>query len=202
MNLLLATESFVVRESLENLFCNMLWDPQILSISDLTKIDLEEISDLDFIFVDIKEGWESHIKVINEAKILFPNVKVMILGRNNDKTLFEKVVELGIEGYIKGFSEKEEFIFILKKVLQGQKVYESDLVQSLLYDNRKKNINGLTKREIEVLLELGKGLNNKQISQNLFITEHTVKKHISNILDKLSLNNRQEAIIYLINNPL
>lgn len=202
MNVLLATESFVVRESLENLFCNMLWDPQILSISDLTKIDLEEISDLDFIFVDIKEGWESHIKAINEVKILFPDAKVMILGRNNDKTLFEKVVELGIEGYIKGFSEKEEFIFILKKVLQGQKVYESDLVQSLLHNNQKKNINGLTNREIEVLLELGKGLNNKQISQNLFITEHTVKKHISNILDKLSLNNRQEAILYLINNPL
>lgn len=54
----------------------------------------------------------------------------------------------------------------------------------------------LTKREQDVLREISKGLNNKEIADNLFITESTVKKHVSNILSKLDFRNRQEAILY------
>ena len=54
----------------------------------------------------------------------------------------------------------------------------------------------MTAREQDVLRELGKGMNNKQIAQNLFITEYTVKKHISRILSKLGLTDRTQAAIY------
>lgn len=202
MNIFIASESFIVRESLENIFKELIYSPQILLTSDFSNIDINDIVDLDFLFVDIKENWQNQMKLIKDAKIKFPNLRVMILDRNNDKIIFEKAVELGIEGYIIGFTERDEFIFTLKKVLQGKKVYESELVQSVLSYNRKQNITGLTKREREVLIEIGKGLNNKQISNNLYITEYTVKKHVSNILSKLNLKNRQEAILYIINNPL
>ena len=104
MNILLASESFVVRESLENLLKELTHDPQILSTSDLTKIDLEELIDLDFIFTDIKENCNNHISIIKEAKNYFKNLRVMILDSKNDKNIFEKAVQIGVEGYIIGFT--------------------------------------------------------------------------------------------------
>lgn len=202
MNILLESQSFVIKEALENLFKELIYNPQILSISNIKKIDIEEIIDLDFLFVQLKENWEEQINIIKEYKNNFKTLKVMILDLKNDRRIFEAAVQVGVDGYIIGFTEKDEFIFILKKVLSGKKVYESDLVQRVLYNNQNKSIDGLTKREIEVLRELGKGLNNKQISINLYITEYTVKKHVSNILSKLNLKNRQEVILYVTQNPI
>ena len=60
----------------------------------------------------------------------------------------------------------------------------------------------LTQREKEVLLALGEGLSNKEISQKLYVTEHTVKKHVSQILAKLDLADRSHAIIFAYNKGL
>ena len=74
-----------------------------------------------------------------------------------------------------------------------------DLKQVVINSKTESNIEKLTKRECEVLKEMSKGLNNKEIGENLFITECTVKKHVSNIFQKLNIRNRQEAIIYVSN---
>lgn len=201
MNIILASESFIVRDALKLILQELIDNPKILTILDLNKKDMNQIIDLDFIFTDIKDNWQKQMEIIKEAKATFENLKVLVLDRKNNRIIFEEAVKLGIEGYIIGFTERDEFIFILKKVLEGKKVYESELIQRVLNSNQNQNIHELTKREREVLLELGKGINNKQISENLHVTEYTIKKHVSSILDKLNLKNRQEAILYLIDNP-
>ena len=102
----------------------------------------------------------------------------------------------GIEGYITNTIEKDEFIFLLKKIISGKKIYETNLIENLVNNSLENKLDKLSKREKEVLDEISKGLNNKEISDNLFITESTVKKHVSNIFVKLNIKNRQEAIIY------
>ena len=83
--------------------------------------------------------------------------------------------------------------------MSGKKSYETSLIEVVVNSKTESNIEKLTKRECEVLKEMSKGLNNKEIGENLFITECTVKKHVSNIFQKLNIRNRQEAIIYVSN---
>ncbi len=64
---------------------------------------------------------------------------------------------------------------MLKKVLNGKKAYEIESIENVINSNAEQDIDSLTKREKEVLRELSKGLNNKDIASNLFITECTVK---------------------------
>ncbi|HHU17988.1 MAG TPA: response regulator transcription factor [Clostridiales bacterium] len=77
-----------------------------------------------------------------------------------------------------------------------RKYYPSKLVENTLNGARRDGLQLLTERELDVLSELRKGLTNGEISNKLFITEGTTKKHISSILNKLKLSNRVEAVIY------
>ena len=84
----------------------------------------------------------------------------------------------------------------MHKIIIGKKFYDLDLFEESLKENR----NGkdrLTIRENEILNLVGKGLNNKEIGQKLFITENTVKKHVSSIFTKLGFKSRKEVISYL-----
>lgn len=77
----------------------------------------------------------------------------------------------------------------LKREKQLKGIHEKEKPKELL---------DLTEREMEVLAELGYGLNNKEIAEKLFITEGTVKNHVSNIISKLSVRDRTQAAIYSV----
>ena len=199
MNILLVSESFILREYMENLFHEIIKDAQInvkIRLSETTK---EELLQTDFVFIDIYDEISKELKIIDYIKIKNRKLKTIVIDRNKNKSTFKKVLKYGIEGYITNLVDKEEFIFNIKKILNGKKAYETDLVEIVVNDKINNQLNKLTRREQEVLKEISKGLNNKEIADNLFITECTVKKHISNIFQKLNFRNRQEAIIYTSN---
>ena len=197
MNILLISESFILREYMEKLFKGIIKDAQINIKTKLSEIPKEELLQTDFVFVDIYDEISKELEIIDYIKIENKNLKVLVIDRDKNKNTFKKVIEYGIEGYVTNIIEKEEFVFSIKKILNGKKAYATDLVESVVNDKTDNKLNRLTKREQEVLEEVSKGLNNKEIADNLRITEYTVKKHISNIFDKLNLRNRQEAIIYI-----
>lgn len=199
MNILLVSESFILREYMENLFHEIIKDAQVnvkIRLSETTKEDLLQT---DFVFIDIYDEISKELKIIDYIKIKNKKLKTIVIDRNKNKSTFKKVLKYGIEGYITNLVDKEEFIFNIKKILNGKKAYETDLVEIVVNDKINNQLNKLTRREQEVLKEISKGLNNKEIADNLFITECTVKKHISNIFQKLNFRNRQEAIIYTSN---
>lgn len=199
MNILLVSESFILREYMTNLFHEIIKDAQInvkIRLSETTK---EELLQTDFVFIDIYDEISKELKIIDYIKIKNRKLKTIVIDRNKNKSTFKKVLKYGIEGYITNLVDKEEFIFNIKKILNGKKAYETDLVEIVVNDKINNQLNKLTRREQEVLKEISKGLNNKEIADNLFITECTVKKHISNIFQKLNFRNRQEAIIYTSN---
>jgi two-component system nitrate/nitrite response regulator NarL len=109
---------------------------------------------------------------------------------------FRHAKELGVNGYILKDALIEDVRYVFNVVRRGEKFYPARIIEKTFSEVEGKNLKLLTAREMEVFTELRKGLTNCQISNNLYITEGTTKKHISSILNKLKLSNRMEAVVY------
>lgn len=99
-------------------------------------------------------------------------------------------------GYVVDFEDEDEFKYIINKIICGKKFYDADVIQKALGNKNKTKGLILTPREEEVMLEVKKGLSNKEIADKLGITESTVKKHLSSVLQKLNFKSRKDVIIY------
>ncbi len=194
MNMLLVSESFMVVESLETLFKDEYKDINIKTIKKLNKYS--DLDGMDFIFVDIRNDIPNQLEIIEYGKNELEN-KIVILDVQRRGKILKKIISLGVEGYIIDILDKEEFLYIINKIMSGKKFYDADLLQEMFKHEKKHIKYALTKREEEVLELVGKGLNNKEIGKELYITEYTVKKHISSIFIKLKIKNREEAIEYV-----
>ncbi len=197
MKILLASNSFTTKESIGNIFKNIFESVSLIQTSNLKDRMLIDLINYDFIFMEVDENSYNDIDLIVNVKSISSYLKVMLLDRRKCKKTFTKALNNSIDGYITDLSDKEDFIHTVKKIFKGKKVYEAELIQSIASKNEMEDIDALTKREREVLDQIAKGLNNRAIASSLYITEYTVKKHVSNILSKLNLNSRQEAIIYV-----
>ena len=103
---------------------------------------------------------------------------------------------------ILNIDDKDEFIYIIKRVLNGKKFYDSELLQYTIHNEKTNNEIDLTNREKCVLNYVCKGLSNKDIANELKVTDYTIKKHVSNILSKLHLRSRQDIILYAQDNHI
>lgn len=200
MNILIISKSFMVKESVSKLFKENFNSKFINQISDLNDISDEELSEYNFIFISIDENNINDLKIVNLLRKREESLKILAIDIYKKENLFIKAVKLGINGYISNIEDKEEFIYIVRKIIEGKKFYEGELVYNVLNNKLYKSNNLLTHREKEVIKEVAKGFNNYKIAETLSITECTVKKHISNALQKLGLQNRKEIILYMQNN--
>ena len=148
------------------------------------------------IIVDLKLKNECGFDIITKVKGFNHNCKVVILTSSLDPNDFKRASELGVDGYILKDAMPEEIVNAVRLVGKGRKYYDPSIVEIVLKRDKLDNIEQLTSRELEVLAELGKGLNNKDIAKQLFIKEYTVKKHVSQIFGKLGLSCRTQAALY------
>lgn len=202
MNILIVSESFVIRDSIGNLLKKTLQPADIKIVSNLDGIESKDLSKLDFAFIDVKSENIEVVDTLAKIKSIFKKLRIMILDFKKDKEIFSVLTKMGIDGYILNISEEDEFMYIVKKVLNGKKFYDSELLQYII--NRPINYEAqkLTNREFAVLKQVAKGLSNKDIAINLDVTDYTIKKHVSKILSKLNLKNRQDIVIYARDNNL
>lgn len=155
----------------------------------------------DLLIIDFKLGHESGLEVIAEAKRLNVDCKFAILTDLQDLLLFNHARKMGVDGFISLQADPDELIYALHLIRRGRKYYDPDIIDLLIQSQREPLVDNrpleqLTGKEKEVLEKLGMGYSNKQIATSLFITEHTVKKHVSQILAKLSLGDRTQAALY------
>lgn len=152
----------------------------------------------DIILVDLRLGKENGLDVIKKLKDQSISPKQIIFTSSVSYDDFIAADQLGVEGYILKEAFPEEFLYAIRLVYRGRKYYDPEV---LTYKQRIVNsqYEQLTHREFDVLKILGKGFSNKQIASELFITENTVKKHVSQILSKLDLHDRTQAALYAKN---
>lgn len=153
----------------------------------------------DVTIIDLYLGKDNGLEVISKARQNSFQTKFIVLTTSSKKDDFDRARSMEVDGYILKEAFTDDIIYAFKIISRGKKYYDPTLVQLKFKEQEKYPLNELTLREQEVLEYLGKGLSNYQIAKSLYISENTVKKHISAILNKLELSRRTEAALYINN---
>lgn len=154
----------------------------------------------DIAIVDLRLGDESGIELITEAIHLGIASKFVILTSSTNEEDFRKAKEIGVAGYLLKEALPEELLHAMQMIGKGRKYYDPAVLDQLMKEknlpDKPSHVEQLTPKEMEILIELGKGHSNKEISKTLYITEFTVKKHVSQVFAKLGLADRTQAALY------
>ncbi len=167
----------------------------------------------DVVLLDINMPNVNGIKALRKIKDLDQSIKVIILTFHEEIEYLFETFNLGANGYIVKDAESRILIDGIREVNEGSSfVYPTmsegdkqqlqklkNLVEKGEVIERKAS---LTKREYEILTLIADGLNNREIANTLFISEKTVKNHVSNIFKKIKVNDRTQAAIYAFRNKI
>lgn len=164
---------------------------------------LEKNHVVDLILMDIEMPVMNGIKATEIIKSKYPQIKiVMITVFDNDDHVFN-AIKAGADGYLLKETKAEKIYEAILETLSGGAVMSPSIAMKTLKllknpaafeTENQMELVALSTREIEVLEHLSKGLKNKDIADNLFLSTATVKKHIENIYRKLQAHNRIEML--------
>lgn len=159
----------------------------------------------DVVLLDINMPNMNGIDCLKQIKTHFADTKVIMLTIHEDAEYLIETINIGAEGYVLKDADVSSLIKAIQKVVQGE-VYIHPTLSGILvreYKRKDKSMediigNNLTKREYEVIRLISRGFNNKEIATELFISEKTVKNHVSNIFKKIKVTDRTQAALYAI----
>ena len=168
-----------------------------------------EKNPIDLAFVDINLGSENGFSLIKWIKKQELDTKVFVITSSSRQCDFAYAQELEVDAYVLKDTFIDEITYGLKVIGRGGKFFSSSIMENLnKRSNDEKNLASLTERELDVLSLIGQGYTNVEIGNSLYISQGTVKKHVTNILSKLELSSRINAAIfanknnYLIQNSI
>ena len=209
IEIIIADDHMMIREGLK----------QLLELDGTMKViaeanDGEECLNLlnkkihpDILLLDINMPKKNGIEVLEYIKQNKIPVKVLILTVHNEVEYLLKAVDIGIDGYLLKDSSYDELKEAIDVVISGNTYIQPSLLPALNesmedYALDKEKIEWLTKRELDVLRLISEGCSNKKISDELTISERTVKNHISNIFRKINVEDRTQAAVFAIRNKI
>ncbi|ELE9246394.1 response regulator transcription factor [Enterobacter kobei] len=137
------------------------------------------------------------LKLLKEIKQLYPQVRLLVVSGDDNNDLWRKIHAAGGHGFVLKSEPPEIFSQAVFALADNQTWFLEGNEFSVNKNNEKLNKFNLTPRQIDVLNMIMRGLPNKRIAAQLSISEPTVKEHISNILKKIGVNSRVEAITLL-----
>lgn len=158
----------------------------------------------DILLIDIHMPVLSGLEATKIIKEKFPYIKVIILSVSDYIEDLFTAIQYGAQGYLLKNMDPDDWLQYLRSIIEGSNSTAKDFAGKLLYQFRERDlqntpsISSLTPREKEILLLVSKGLTNKQIAEQLFISENTVKNHMKNLLEKLNLENRVQLASYAL----
>ncbi|CAI6058744.1 response regulator [Cohnella sp. JJ-181] len=159
----------------------------------------------DLAMVDLNLGGVSGLDFIRQAGELGHACKYLILTSSATRGELQTAQSLGVDGICLKEALPEDLLYAVDVVSRGRKYYDPLFMDSLMDSGpsaEDRAFADLTPKEREVLIALGRGCSNKDIARELYITEFTVKKHVSQILCKLNLVDRTQAALYALTKGL
>jgi DNA-binding NarL/FixJ family response regulator len=166
----------------------------------------------DIILMDIRMTGTNGVEGTKLITTKYPNIKVLMLTTFNDSELIFEALEEGASGYLLKDMPTDTIVQAIKTVQAGGVVLPPEITGQMVKELKKtketenkvkalqepESLQELTNRERDVLQKLGYGYSNKEIANILYITEGTVKNHVSNLISKLELRDRTQAAIFAV----
>jgi DNA-binding NarL/FixJ family response regulator len=186
-------------------------DIQIVGIAEdgSTAIDLVAKEKPDLVLMDLKMPVTNGVEATRQIRAKYPEVKILVLTTfDNDEWVFD-ALHAGASGYLLKDTPREELIKAVRGTVSGKTYVDPAIAgkvveQVFSHQTQPTSLvtSKLTEREIEVLRLLARGFSNTDISERLFLTEGTVRNHISSILAKLGVSDRTQAAVIAIQHGL
>jgi len=228
VKLILADDHQLFREGLKRII-NMEDDMEVIGEAGdgIQVIELcnELHSEVDVVLMDINMPIENGVIATERLKLIFSDIKILILSIHDDESYVFETLRKGATGYLLKDMEAESLLNAIRSVVAGHSYIHPKVTGKLINQLRRMTYlddrgvigpssmireNGLkfiqspssplTKREAEVLRLMAEGKSNKLIGEYLFISEKTVKNHVSSILQKMEVDDRTQAVIIAIKN--
>jgi DNA-binding NarL/FixJ family response regulator len=166
----------------------------------------------DVVLMDVRMPRRSGIEATRQIKDALPSTRILMLTISDEEADLYDAVKAGASGYLLKEISIDEVANAVRSVNAGQSLISPSMASKLLTEfaamvkrrDERAQVPGprLTERELEVLKLVAKGMNNRDIGSELFISENTVKNHVRNILEKLHLHSRMEAVVYAVREKL
>ncbi|RSD29213.1 response regulator [Mesobacillus subterraneus] len=171
-------------------------------------VELAKRLNPDLVLMDLVMPEMDGIQATRLIKASQPEIKIMMLTSFSDQEHVIPAIEAGASGYQLKDIQPDELVKSIKQIMKGENQLHPKATTLVLKHlsgssrRERKPIEDLTKRELEVLKEIAAGKSNKEIAASLFITEKTVKTHVSNVLAKLELADRTQAALFAVRNRI
>lgn len=161
----------------------------------------------DIVLMDINMPIMDGIEATEIANRNYPDIKIIALSMFGEEEYYYKMINAGVKGFLLKNSEINEVIEAITQVNVGNSYFSQELLYNVIknFKPHKEHLDdtaALSKRELQVLEEICKGLSNQEIADNLFISKRTVDKHRANLLSKTNSKNTANLIMYAIKNKL
>ncbi|MDQ6854689.1 MAG: response regulator transcription factor [Actinomycetota bacterium] len=166
----------------------------------------------DVVVMDVRMPRSTGIEAARRIRERLPDTKVIMLTVSDNEEDLYAAVKAGASGYLLKEISIEELADAVRAVARGHSLISPSMASKLLSEfnvlvqqseeRHRSLLPSLTEREIDVLKLVAKGLSNREISEELYISENTVKNHVRNILEKLHLHSRMEAVVYAMREKL
>lgn len=211
IRIVLVDDQTIIRQGLKSLLESQP-DFQIVGEAENGKMAIALVKQLydtpqqpDLILMDVRMPVMDGVAAIKKLAQQFNSISVLVLSTFDDDEYITKAMKFGAKGYLLKDTPIEEIALAIKSTIKGYTQLSPGLFQKFLTQSERNKLNSrailpkdlqaLTPREKEVLALIAKGASNKEIAIELYISERTVKAHITSILSQLNLRDRTQAAI-------
>jgi DNA-binding NarL/FixJ family response regulator len=156
----------------------------------------------DVVLMDINMPEMDGVETTRQALLKYPGLLILVLSMYSDIEYYNTMIDLGVKGFILKDIDNKELADAIRKVYSGGTYFSQELLLRLIKHKPEGSTIEFTRREKEVLELICKGYSNQKISEELFISQRTVERHRSSLLDKTSSKNSISLVVYAIKNNL
>lgn len=207
IKILLVDDQSLIRRGLKALL-SFEADFQIVGEADNGEIAINRVEELqpDIVLMDIRMPIMDGVAATREINQRFPQTKVLVLTTFDDDEYVTQALQYGAVGYLLKDTPPEELAQAIRAVYKGYTQLGPGIGKKIMAQiavpqaNNPEGWEQLTPREQEILQLIAKGASNREIAQTLYISEKTVKNHVTNILSRLNLRDRTQAAIWANSN--
>ena len=190
MRLLIAEDQSMLRDAMATLLSMEDSVESVLQAKNGKEaIDLIPTNDIDVAILDVEMPEATGLDVLEYIRSNNIHCKVVIVTTFKRMGYFERAIKNNVDAYVLKDRSIDELMKTINNVLAGHKEYSPELMDNIFNSH-----NPLTNQEKIILIKIKEGLSNKEIANELFLSEGTIRNYISNILTKLNCKNRTEAV--------